>query len=295
MAVESPASFLQGSTYSAEVLRHVFGTLLARGANIGSIVGGLVNATDMQVTAGSGMQVLVGTGEAWINGTSVSTQGGYLGRVTSSTALAISASDESNPRIETIIAQVKDKAMAGGEETFTVSVVVGTAESGATLANKKGAGAVPASSLVLAYVLVPAKAVTISGANIENVAALIDGGLPPGDGLVDTNALGAEAVTGPKLGAETFRILAAGKYSALTTREPATEFEANATRPVQVTLQVGTIGEWSATVTVGGVVIGTTIGNSSTPLVTFIVPPGVKWKWERVAGVAVAKSTYLTL
>jgi hypothetical protein len=179
MAVETYPSFLQDETYSAETLRHVFGTLLARGAAIGSIVGGLVASTDMQVTAGSGMQVLVGTGEAWIAGTSVSTQGGYLGRVTSSTALAISASSESNPRIDTIIAQVKDQAVAGGVDSFSVSVVTGTAESGATLANKKGAGAVPASSLVLAYVLVPAKAVSIISADLENVATRATFGLAP--------------------------------------------------------------------------------------------------------------------
>jgi hypothetical protein len=177
MAVETYPSFLQDEEYSGETLRHVFGTLLARGSAIGSIVGGLVASTDMQVTAGSGMQVLVATGEAWIPGTSVTTQGGYLGRVTSSTALAISAASESNPRIETIIAQVQDKAVAGGTDSFSVSVVVGTATSGAKLegGGKPGAGvgSVPASSLVLAYVLVPSKAVSIVSGDIENVAALV--------------------------------------------------------------------------------------------------------------------------
>jgi hypothetical protein len=124
----------------------------------------------MQVTAGSGMQVKVAAGEAWVPGTSTATQSGYYGRVTSSTALSVATSSESNPRIDTIIAKVIDKAYAGTEETFSVAVITGTAESGATLANKKGAGAVPASSLVLAYVLVPAKASSIENADIENVA-----------------------------------------------------------------------------------------------------------------------------
>jgi hypothetical protein len=178
-SVESPPIFEQGSTYSAEQLRHAFGTLLQRGSSIGSVVGGLVGSGDMLVTAGSGMQVLVAPGEAWITGSSTSTQGGYYARVTSSTALAISASNASNPRIETIIAQIKDKSYAGTEETFSVSVVVGTAEAGATLANLKGAGAVPASSLVLAYMLVPAKAVSIEAANVENRATLAGIGLSP--------------------------------------------------------------------------------------------------------------------
>lgn len=179
MTAESPGFAEQGSTYGAVVLRRAFGTLLQRGSSIASIVGGLVGSGDMLVTAGSGMHVEVAPGEAWVPGTSSATQSGYYCRVESSTTLAIAASSETNPRIDTVIAKVIDKAYAGTEETFSVAVVTGTAEAGATLANKKGAGAVPASSLVLAYVLVPAKAVSISGGNVENVAPLAAVGLPP--------------------------------------------------------------------------------------------------------------------
>lgn len=173
MTVEAVPAFEQGSTYGAEVVRHALGTFLQRGSAIGSIQGGIVGNGDCQVAAGSGMQVLVSPGEVWVSGSSVSTQGGYLGRVTSSTALSIAASNSSNPRVETIVAQVKDKAYSGTEETFAVAVVTGTAEAGATLANKKGAGSVPASSMVLAYVLVPAKASSIEAGNIVNVTSLV--------------------------------------------------------------------------------------------------------------------------
>ncbi len=218
MAVETIPCFLQDETYSAEALRHAFGTLLARGSAIGSIVGGLVGSTDMQVTAGSGMKVLVATGEAWIPGTSVSTQGGYLGRVTSSTALAISASSESNPRIDTIIAQIKDEAVAGGENSFTVSVVAGTATSGAKLegGGKPGAGvgSVPASSLVLAYVLVPSKAVSIVSGDIENVAKLVIGSLSPPAGSVGNSQLASEAVTDAKVVKGRMLLESESKYEA---------------------------------------------------------------------------------
>ena len=214
MTTELYPAFLQDEEYSAESLRHVIGTLLARGSAIGSIVGGLVGSTDMQVTAGSGMQVLVATGEAWIPGTSVSTQGGYLGRVTSSTALAISAASESNPRIETIIAQIQDKAVAGGTDSFSVSVVVGTATSGATLANKLGAGSVPASSLVLAYVLVPSKAVLIVSGDIENVAKLVIGSLSPPVGSVGNSQLASEAVTDAKVVKGRMLLESESKYEA---------------------------------------------------------------------------------
>jgi hypothetical protein len=179
MAVETVPAFEQESTYGAVVLRRAFGTLLQRGASIASIAGGLVGSTDMQVTAGTGMQVLVGTGEAWVPGSSTTTQSGYYCRVESSTALSIAASSESNPRIDTVIGKILDKAYGQAEDSFSVAVVTGTAESGATLSNKKGAGAVPASSLVLAYVLVPAKAVSIESADIENVAARVGIGNGP--------------------------------------------------------------------------------------------------------------------
>lgn len=175
MAVESPPFALQGSTYGAEQTRRAICTMLQRGASIGSVSGGLVGSGDCLVTAGSGLQVLVAPGELWVPGTTSTTQSGMYCRVSSSSALAISASSESLPRIETIVAQVKDKAYAGGEENFAVAVVPGVATSGATLANKLGAGAVPASSLVLAYVLIAAKAIVPT--EIENVAGLLGFGL----------------------------------------------------------------------------------------------------------------------
>lgn len=159
-------------------MRRAFGTLLQRGSSVASIVGGLVGSGDMQVTAGSGMQVLIAPGEGWIPGTSTSTQSGYYARVESSTALAIAASSETNNRVDTVIAKVIDKAYAGTEETFSVAVVTGTAEAGVTKENKKGAGAVPASSLVLGYVFVEKKAVSIGGANVENVASQVQVGPP---------------------------------------------------------------------------------------------------------------------
>ena len=281
MSVEQFPSFLQDEEYSAETLRHVFGTLLARGSAIGSIVGGLVASTDMQVTAGSGMQVLVATGEAWIPGTSVSTQGGYLGRVTSSTALAISAASESNPRIETIIAQIQDKAVAGGTDSFSVSVVVGTATSGATLVNKLGAGSVPASSLVLAYVLVPAKAVSIVSGDIENVATVVAGGLAPGAGSVGTSQLAALAVTAAKLAGEAVTDAKVVKGRALiqtentyseksyTKAEAEAGVEPSPTRQAFVYLGTGGFGS----LTVGGAKLPFTI------VASFWVPPGKKWTY----------------
>src|SRR5215469_401775 len=150
MAVESPAAFNQAGSYGAEQTRRAFGTLLARGASIGSIVGGLAVIGDCAVTAGSGMHVLVGTGEVWVPGSTVATQSGYYARVSSSTELVIAASDPTNPRIDRVSAIVKDKAYTGSEDTFSVAVETGTPTPGATLVNESGIAAVPASSITLA-------------------------------------------------------------------------------------------------------------------------------------------------
>lgn len=206
----------------------MLGTLLARGANPGSITGGLVGATDMKVTAGSGMQVLVAVGEAWINGTSNSVQGGYLGRVTSSTALAISASSESNNREDTIIAQVKDAAVAGGESTFSVSVVTGTAESGVTKGSRKGVGAVPASSLVLGYVFVEKKAVSIVSGDIENVAKRVE---LPSELVTDEAVVKGRALVATEGGFTSAPVVSG------------TEYEPSASRPSEVFLFLVAAGE----------------------------------------------------
>jgi hypothetical protein len=179
MSSETPPFAEQDETVSAEVLRRAIGSSLARGSTIGSVVGGLIQTSDMVVAASSGMNVTVAPGEAWIPGTSSATQGGYYCRVSSTTTLAISTSNPSNPRIDTIVAQVQDKAYAGSTDAFAPAVITGTPTSGATLSNLSGAGAVPASSMVLAYVLVPANASSIVSGDILNVATLAVDGLGP--------------------------------------------------------------------------------------------------------------------
>ncbi|MHB8235430.1 MAG: hypothetical protein ACYDHT_12340 [Solirubrobacteraceae bacterium] len=85
----------------------------------------------------------------------------------------ITAAGATNPRVDTIVARVKDEAYAGAANEWVIEAVKGAEEAGATLANRKGVAAVPASSLVLAYVLVPANATSIVTADIENVAPLM--------------------------------------------------------------------------------------------------------------------------
>jgi hypothetical protein len=170
MTVENPPVFLDGGTYGAEVCRRATTALIPRGSTIGSVIGGLIGSGDMAVTPGSGMQVLVAPGEVYIPGTSAATQGGYYDRVASSTALSVAAANVTNPRIDLVVAQVEDSAYSGASNLFQVVMLTGTATSGATLSNLSGAPSLTASSLALAYVLVPANASSISGGNIKPVA-----------------------------------------------------------------------------------------------------------------------------
>lgn len=177
MTVETPPGVVQSGSISAELDRRRVTALLQRGSTIGSIVGGLIAPTDMAVTAGSGMQVLVAPGEAFVPGTSSATQGGYYSRVSSSTALTIAAANVTNPRVDLVVAQVEDAAYSGASNLFQVAVLTGTATSGATLSNLSGAPSLTASSLALAYVLVPANATSISSILAKAVPAIGAGGV----------------------------------------------------------------------------------------------------------------------
>ncbi len=179
MANESPPAFEQNATYGAEQSRRAINFMLQRGSSVGSVAGGLVSASDCQVTPpGSGMSCSVASGEVIVSGSSSAAHIRLLLPGQLADSLTIAASSPSLPRIDTIIGQVTDSAYSGSTNTFAPAVITGTATAGATLANLSGAGSVPASSIVLAYVLVPAAATNIVGADISNVAGLVCDSLP---------------------------------------------------------------------------------------------------------------------
>lgn len=207
MTVESPPAFLQSGTYGAEQTRRAITSFLTRGSSVGSITGGLVSPNDCQLSPpGSGMSVIVSPGEVWVPGTTSTTQGGYYCRVSSSTTLSIAAADPTNPRIDTVIAQVQDAAYAGVTNSFQVAVVTGTPTAGATLANLNGHGSVPASSLVLGYVLVPNGASSIVSGDLDGVANLVTAGydsgweaITPGTGIINGGVFDGARLEGDRV------------------------------------------------------------------------------------------------
>jgi hypothetical protein len=82
---------------------------------------------------------------------------------------AIGAADPTNPRVDQIILEVLDNVYDGsGLSKARTRVLPGTPTSGATLANRTGATALPLSAMRLADVLVPAASSSVVTANIAD-------------------------------------------------------------------------------------------------------------------------------
>ncbi len=160
-----------GIKHPAQLVRQALSSLLKP-------EGGTVSAGGLAVSAhvAPNMSVNVNggappAGEAWVPGsTSPDVQGLYFVWNDGVVNKAIGASNEANPRVDTVVAHVKDSQYTGAEDEWEIEVLAGAPEAGATLENLKGAAALPDSCLVLAYVLVPAKATKIEAADIKNVA-----------------------------------------------------------------------------------------------------------------------------
>lgn len=148
-------------------------------------------------------------GQIWIPGTSLSNQGMYFCSVDSTTGVAIGAASTSNPRVDTIVARVKDSFYAGSQNEFLLEVIAGTPKAGISKppktraeAEADGAGALPASSYVLAYILVPQNASTITSGDIENVAKRATSGPPPANESITESEIGKEAVSESRIAKE---------------------------------------------------------------------------------------------
>src|SRR5581483_7444458 len=125
--------------------------------------------------AGYGMPIGYGYPQIQTNGASqptaktaatqiqLTTQGVYYcynDNSTGNVSLAIAAANPSNPRIDLVIAQVQDAQYSGATNNWQLAVVTGTA--GASPA----VPALPANSLPLASVWVPAASTNVTAGNI---------------------------------------------------------------------------------------------------------------------------------
>lgn len=140
---------------------------------------GVLSPYELEVVAGSGMNVVVGAGRALISGgvnsapTSprgkvlpFTAQGLYFALNDASVTVAISTSNSTNPRIDAIWVRVQDSFYSGTTNAASVGATTGTP------ASTPVTPSIPAGALLLATVLVPANSTSISGANITDARSL---------------------------------------------------------------------------------------------------------------------------
>lgn len=107
-------------------------------------------------TGASGLDLSVLAGSAYIDGDDAADQGVYWVENDAPATLTVGAADPTNPRIDIVVATVRDSDYGGANDDWILQVVAGTATVGATLTNLTGAPSVPTDSILLGYVLVPA-------------------------------------------------------------------------------------------------------------------------------------------
>jgi len=187
MTVEASPAVIQANTYSAEIIRRMVASDLKRGSTIGSVAGGLVGATDLAISLNGTTKVNVAPGECWVPGTNSAstTQSGYYFRCSATETLTPAENAGSNPRVDAIVAKIKDAAYTGepAENKGELVVEKGNAKAtGATLAALEGAPgqtggpALANNCLVLGYVVVPAsKAAITEFLNVAQPALITNG------------------------------------------------------------------------------------------------------------------------
>lgn len=183
MAESNPPSFIQGAaTETAAQARKMIEGLIS--------VPGVVATGDLLVSANGtpNMSVNVAAGGAFVRGSDLAvTQGTYHLFSDSTVNKAIAASDATNPRIDRIVARVRDAFYIGGAvNAWDLFVVAGTP------AATPVAPAVPASSLLLADVAVGAAVTTITNANITDrrIRATATGARPADQVFYDPGSVG---------------------------------------------------------------------------------------------------------
>lgn len=140
-----------------------FRRMIASFAGDGS---GVMLAADMAVTqraAGANMSVDVAGGRAIVAGSEATYQGSYWVENRGVRNVTISAADGTNPRLDLIVARVRDDAYSGASNDWDLIAVTGTP------AASPAAPTAPANSTTLARVAVAALATTVVNANITDL------------------------------------------------------------------------------------------------------------------------------
>lgn len=166
MALQAPNYIQDGSTaYTAEDFRYNLET----SCSLGEGVSGLPDYRVTQKASGANMSVDVAAGIGWVRGDTSTRQGLYHVVNDATVNVAITTADSTDPRIDQVILRIYDDSYDGsGNFEATLEVLAGTPTTGADLDNRDGAASLPDSAMMLADVLVPASATSITDSDINS-------------------------------------------------------------------------------------------------------------------------------
>lgn len=127
----------------------------------------------MAVSAGSGMSVVVAAGYCCVPNSTSALQGGYRTGTMTSAALTLAAADPTNWRNDLICVTVND--LGTSSSAAVVQVVTGTPSASPVLPS------LPANSISLAFVQVPAGSASVTTANVGDLRSYVvaPGGVLP--------------------------------------------------------------------------------------------------------------------
>jgi len=166
MALRTPPSWLQNGSHPAENDRLSMQALWATTGIIG------VNSLEVTENSPVGMSVLVDTGWAAIVGTTQANMGVYTVYNDASTALTVTTSDPTNPRIDRVVVTIQDAFYSGAFNDVIFQVIAGTP------AGSPVAPATPANSISLATIAVGATVTQINTIDITDTRALVTTNIP---------------------------------------------------------------------------------------------------------------------
>lgn len=136
--------------------------------------GGFIHHGDFNVaqTGTPSMQVVVGPGRAWIDGSQIGhvsgggfgDQGQYFVMNDANLNVTVATSDPTNPRIDVVYAAVQDAYYSGASNQPVITVATGTPSPSASY--PASAPTLPANSIALAWIYVGHSVSSITNANI---------------------------------------------------------------------------------------------------------------------------------
>jgi hypothetical protein len=190
MTLRTPPSWEQNASHPAENDRLTTQALWA--------TTGIINETSLAVTQNSptGMSVRVASGWAAIVGTTQPNMGAYVAYNDATVILTITSANPTNPRIYLICATINDSYYSGVTDNVAFQVIPGTPAGSPTPPS------LPANSIALAQVTVPANASTIVTGNISDLRTLATSNVPA-QGDISSVTAGAGLTGGGSSGAVT--------------------------------------------------------------------------------------------